>query len=197
MSLLRLLTAGKSLVGLKTPDSRYQVTNERLLPQFGSKKTPFRTRGETVPTPPVTSGQEAPAQPPDSKCQKSPVLDDRSRGQSGSSVEKRAFQPKMSSQKLADWGSRCVAKFAGKLRARPAKPAIPTFTTPLMQGELSLERVKVVRNDLSDSDVDIIRRKPEATSTNRPLSVPERQTSEPADSAWSRVTGRLFGAGKI
>ena len=41
MSLLRLLTTGKSLVGVKDTESRYRVTSERLLPQFGSAKNPF------------------------------------------------------------------------------------------------------------------------------------------------------------
>src|SRR5438874_1595389 len=42
MSLIRLLTAGKSLVGLKKLEHRYQLPGQRALPEFGSKKNPFR-----------------------------------------------------------------------------------------------------------------------------------------------------------
>src|SRR5947209_10138626 len=36
MSLLRLLTAGSSLVGLKKPTVRYRMSDPRSLPKFGS-----------------------------------------------------------------------------------------------------------------------------------------------------------------
>ena len=42
MSLLRLLTAGKTLIGLKRSESRYQLHGGQVLPMFGSKKNPFR-----------------------------------------------------------------------------------------------------------------------------------------------------------
>jgi hypothetical protein len=44
MSLLRLLSTGKSLVGLTDNPHRYRLTQQRLLPCFGSKKNPFRSR---------------------------------------------------------------------------------------------------------------------------------------------------------
>jgi hypothetical protein len=56
----------------------------------------------------------------------------------------------------------------------------------LVQSELSLDRVRVVRNDLSDSDVEIVPVKPAA-----PVPEPE------AEKTWEKVTGRLFGAGKV
>jgi hypothetical protein len=42
MSLLRLLSAGKSLVGIQTAETRYRLTEHRMLPKFGGKKNPFR-----------------------------------------------------------------------------------------------------------------------------------------------------------
>jgi hypothetical protein len=42
MSLLRLLTTGKSLVGLKKPENRYHLPGQTALPKFGGKKNPFR-----------------------------------------------------------------------------------------------------------------------------------------------------------
>ncbi len=45
------------------------------------------------------------------------------------------------------------------------KPAQPTAARLAVQGELSLDRVKPVRNDLSDSDLELVKvtRRPEAT----------------------------------
>ena len=41
MSLMRLLSAGKSLVGLKDNASRYRMGNPGMFPKFGSGKNPF------------------------------------------------------------------------------------------------------------------------------------------------------------
>src|SRR6267154_3886947 len=41
MSLMRLLSAGKSWVGLKDPGSRYQMGEPGMLPKFGSGRNPF------------------------------------------------------------------------------------------------------------------------------------------------------------
>src|ERR1043166_2718282 len=53
MSLLRLLTAGKSLVGLKDGANRYSVARRGGLPKFVSKTNPFRasTLPEAIPAP--------------------------------------------------------------------------------------------------------------------------------------------------
>ena len=47
MSLLRLLTTGKSLVGVEDSESRYRVTRQRLLPQFGPARNPFMQHGRS------------------------------------------------------------------------------------------------------------------------------------------------------
>jgi hypothetical protein len=57
----------------------------------------------------------------------------------------------------------------------------------MVQAELLLERVRVVRNDLSDSDVEIVPVKPQDP----------RAVEKQADGGWEKVTGRLFGAGKV
>src|SRR5437660_220499 len=52
MSLARLLTSGKSLVGLKNSTSRYRMNSKGLLPKFGSDKNPFSSAApEAEPAP--------------------------------------------------------------------------------------------------------------------------------------------------
>ncbi len=73
MSLLQLLTAGKSLMGLSKASSRFEVTKQRLLPKFESGKNPFRAttlpqlEAEDVPLRSATAAPEPerPAEPAD------------------------------------------------------------------------------------------------------------------------------------
>ena len=84
----------------------------------------------------------------------------------------------------------------GRVRPKAVKPAIPRFTKPAVQGELSLDRIKVVRNDLSDADLEVVPAKaPSAVASPGPASLLERKDG-PAESGWGRATATLFGAGK-
>src|SRR5258707_378856 len=72
MSLVRLLTAGKSLVGSKEM-ARYRESPRGSLPKFGSTKDPFRqtTRAQAQAQEAPNSKHQAPekSQPPSSKPQ--------------------------------------------------------------------------------------------------------------------------------
>jgi hypothetical protein len=59
MSLVRLLTAGKSLVGLKDEQARYRMSDPRALPKFGSSRNPFQKAGVQ----PVQGGSQQPNAP--------------------------------------------------------------------------------------------------------------------------------------
>jgi hypothetical protein len=74
------------------------------------------------------------------------------------------------------------ARQPGAARSRTPRPAV--------QGELSLEKVKVVRNDLSDTDLEIVPvRSAMKLSPSRGTAV-----SVPIDeaTAWDRLTSRFF-----
>ena len=86
---------------------------------------------------------------------------------------------------------------ARKSAAQPAK-ARPVRTP--VQAELSLERVKVVRNDLSDADLEVV-------SAKTPSSVPAKtepiaahpampEDTQQCNVETSRVASRLADAGK-
>ena len=71
-------------------------------------------------------------------------------------------------------------------KPRPARAAV--------QCELSLEKVKVVRNDLNDADVELMPARPTvATSASSAIS-PAVTKTEPT--TWNRLTSRLLGAGQ-
>ncbi len=65
--------------------------------------------------------------------------------------------------------------------------------TPV-QAELSLEKVKVVRNDLSDTDLEVVSAKPAGLpNASGPVIQPITKT-EPT--TWNRMTSRVLGAGQ-
>jgi len=201
MSLLRLLTAGKSLVGLKGTENRYSVARRGLLPKFTSKKNPFHSG--TRPEPGNLPGDTSPSCP---NAAESKSVNGANCDPGMSAIQHPAvavapqIRPTTSWQQKAEETSKVsTPKWRALLpwlRPRAPKPAIPRFAKTMVQGELSLEAVKVVRNDLSDSDLEIV---PTKLLPPRVDPKPARQvTAEPCagESSWGRLTGRFLGAGK-
>jgi len=175
MSLLRLLATGRSLVSVRETESRYRLTTQRLLPQFGPTRNPF--------SPPKRAEQSAAATT-------RPAAEV---GEASAKAGVRGHARRLWLKTAGLWS-------AGKqkpdaLMARPfgkaAKPAIPRFPKLPVQGELSLDRVKVVRNDLSDADLEVVpaRRNPAPGAL-------AGKTAAGVARTWGRVTSRLFPAGK-
>ena len=208
MSLLRLLTTGKSLIGVRDAASPYRLTTQRLLPQFGTARNPFSSRVKTEPVPPEAPSPEDHGDNgvPVAK----PVLPDPN-GDSAAMLQpvaaRRAAPAKFDARNLARafWRrttallSAWQAKLCGLLAhsgRKPVKPAIPRFPRPPVQGELSLDRIKVMRNDLSDADLEVVpARMPPAPmpTTLAPQVIAKAGVGK---SVWGRVTTRVLGAGK-
>ena len=157
MSLLRLLATGKSWVGMDDLSARYRVSDPRGLPKFGGKKNPFR----------VTTRPER-EELPNAKPQ---ALERSGTVEVGGADSSPQSQPKPGAMSATSvpprgrgqgWLGRLVAKIgAWFTRApRPAKPAIPQFAKLPAQGELSLDSVRVMRNDLTDADLEVVPAKP-------------------------------------
>ncbi len=180
MGLLRLLTAGKSLVGLKDPEARYRMTDSRALPKFGSEKNPFNRPRKSDPAenPPASIApvqQEAPKPaglcetqrgdvtnglvPSGSLRKNSTLRLPEARSAAVPAAEVKAAEQRQGSRAAGQLGS-----FVKKLKpllsfqALKKRAAAPTEARPV-QGELSLDKVKVLRNDLSDTDFVIVRKK--------------------------------------
>ena len=78
-------------------------------------------------------------------------------------------------------------------RVKMAKPAIPRFTKESVQGELSLDKIKVLRNDLSDTDLEVVQaRQPTAPASAAPAARTEER-AEVGEGTWGSVTTRVFG----
>jgi hypothetical protein len=203
MSLLRLLAAGKSLVGMRDAETRYRVTGQRLLPHFGTGKNPFSSRDKADPV--QTESRSPGAYKPNGalkEIRSTPKLTEEREAAPRSRLEGWTTSAHSNFQKLSgalrrrtaallmEWKTKLVGLLA-KRRSRTAKPAVPRFTKPPVQGELSLDRIRVVRNDLSDADLEIVPAKRPATPTMRAV-----DKAAGAESALGRVTARVIGDGK-
>ena len=205
MSLLRLLTAGKSLVGLKDTGSRYNVPRRGLLPQFSAKKNPFRASTRPEFNPSTTAGrapegESTGAASVDLENAGHPVPADPVVPERESSLPVPVAAAKV--QKTADNaelpGGRGFRWFVSLpwMRPKVGKTAIPRFTKSMVQGELSLDGVRVVRNDLSDTDLEVVPAKKTEAILDPKTVCPTAPIAAPPENAWDQVAGHIVGAGK-
>ena len=197
MSLVRLLTTGKSLVGLKESENRYRLTSQRLLPKFEPKKNPFGSGTVTISEPAAEPGHsdsnpqaEAPAAA-DVQVQTVPAVSEKPAGAA------KPEDPRVGL--FAKVRSGCAARLRGLFRLPRALP-VPAIarrqqSKKLFQAELSLEAVKVVRNDLSDTDVEIVTCKRAVDPKTNPATADAANESG-SSRPWSKVTDTLFGGAK-
>jgi hypothetical protein len=161
MKLGKLLFAGKSVVnGCKTIS--YRENRQAALPKFVSPKNPFapsKASAETVPLP--AKKETAPAL---ATAQKLPPS-------SGAPKSLAAWTNKLNPASF--WGS-----------PTPAEPK----ALPAVQTELSLDTVKVVHNDLSDADVEVVPIKSRPAASEVPALSPARKSWEVLGERLLRAT---------
>ncbi len=202
MGLMQLLTVGRSLDRIRDEPSRYKMTQQTLLPKFGSVNAPeVRARGLSGMTNPAVTRADAEEAKPSCAA----ATNDRNK--------MNAVQPDME-RKAAPAGAVKPAFPRGRwtLFRNPFAKASrqEAATRAPVQSELLLDAVKPVRNDLSDSDLEIVqaaRRNAEVKSqvpAPAPAPVPmvvapnapEAQPVAAEGAAWSRIKNQFFGAGK-
>jgi hypothetical protein len=163
MSLLRLLTSGRSLVGLKDSVSRYRMREKNPLPKFGSSRNPFLAQsgaGDPAPASAAVGAQPAgvqmtPAELAAARLKETarlPVMTAKPEPE-----ETPATVPAGGLfRRMSGWVRR-LNPFLEPAAHRASERVMPApGHRPAFQAELSLENVQVVRNDLSDADVEIV-----------------------------------------
>lgn len=227
MSLGRLLSAGKSLIGL-TSTSRYELRTGTL-PKFESTKNPFAPKphaeaSETqelspaemaaahlkktqrlpllIPKPAVSGLQ--PARPAEGgKLDSSPPAEPCTPAQPDPLPQTLAEREKSSQPEAPAVVNSWVKKLNPLIwfeSHKPAegKPAMSGSSKLPVQGELSLENIRVVRNDLNEADVEVVPRKPAPMQTAGlpgAASVAAKALPELASAkkAWEFLGERLLG----
>jgi hypothetical protein len=167
MNLGKLLVAGKSIVGGRQGIA-YRISDRAYLPKFISPRNPFMPPVKTEPgLPPVAV----------------PVA--KSLGSDGIKTRKLPTFP-VARPRGAAW----VSKLNPISIWRGSPPPAPRNVQPPLQPELSLDRVKVVHNDLSDVDVEVVPIK----SRTAPETVEPLLTPASGGDTWSRLGAKYFGA---
>jgi hypothetical protein len=248
MSLGRLLSSGKSLVGLSS--SRYQLRTGSL-PKFESGKNPFARpatepgdkeelspaeaaaadlkktqRLPVLPPKPSIPGEiSQPAKPAEIRVnppirvplpyEAKPAIParalnensqaDQSPSTAGAASPSPVGRERASGKSEQSQPPAIVTHWLKKLNPlvwfgdrKPAepKPAVHRFDKKPVQGELSLENIKVMRNDLSDADVEVVPKKalpmqdiPLPGASAAAMAIPELP---PATNAWEYLGERLL-----
>ena len=168
MNLGKLLVAGKSIINGREEIS-YRANKHVYLPKFGLAQNPFKSPDEAEPAKPATA--ETIAAP----------------------IKKAVTPVAAKTQKLPPWPPRPAraTSWASKLNPismwRGSAPAAPSAPCPV-QSELSLDSVKVVHNDLSDADVEVV---PIKSRTADKTAVP---VLPPPEKSWEFLAERMFHA---
>ena len=182
MSLGRLLATGKSLVGGQNSTSPYRLNKQMRLPKFVSPRNPFATelKAEAAPPRPVATEQN-PSVP------KPPAV--RTAREESTKRAALAARFALAIRRSGAWLGR-ANPFSRFLKlAGPKKSAIPCFTESPVQSELRLDNVQVVRNDLSDADLEIVPVAPPGVK-------PDLATTDQCETgkSWGRLAARIFGS---
>ena len=177
----KLLAAGKSWVGY--PETgRYQMRGGLHLPKFISPKNPFKQEAvaasvapSTVAAAPAMPASVAPvaapaplvtplvaAAPVLTPIPATPVMPLAPKSWKGRAIEVATLMGKFA-RSAGEWLKRalffCLDHNPFSAIGRPKLAGIPRFGKSAVQGELSLDRVKVVRNDLSHADLEVVGQK--------------------------------------
>lgn len=177
MSFGRLLAAGKSLIGMRSGVTRYRENKHVRLPKFISPKNPFASErpigsDSHVGTAPPVSVPGAPNQ----TVSPTPTV-----GSARNGATRKGWLETMNQKFSTLWTT-------------PNKSVFRRGTASAsLQGELALESVRVMRNDLLDAD-----RAPGLKATRAlgdlPVMAATLEKLEPVSAAWSRLTAKFLGS---
>ena len=165
MSMMRLLAAGKSLAGLKNPAARYRMGNPGALPKFGpAAAVAAKAKEEPASVPPAPARSEP-----------EPAAGGTMAAPTGKSV------PESQPGALSKIVSRLLPA-----RGRVTSSRKSGLAKQPVQAELTLENIRVVRNDLSDTDLEVVAARPAAPA---PKAANARDTSSDANGTEAQDGG--------
>jgi hypothetical protein len=162
MSFGRLLAAGKSWVG-GDGIGRYRMQKHIRLPKFISPQNPFKTEPATE-TPVLSAA--------------TPTMTVRAVGRV--TPANQIFWRARIATGLRRFAVFCLDHNPFSRSGKAKLPAMPRFGRSGIQGELSLDKVKVVRGDLAHADLEVVAVGPGGNQAASP--------------AWKNLTARIFGA---
>jgi len=222
MSLGKLLATGRSLAGGPSA-GRYNVSERNRLPKFNAAKNPFapatdKPAVEPVPAPKPEPEPALPAEPSISemsavapaasgpspfvvadlkKTQRIPELAVPRRVDRVKQVVvglwRRSWQKALALLAWLKAGLAGLLNRVRRVRRKEPTSVIPRFGKPAVQGELSLDNVRVVRNDLEESDLEIVTAETNTSAQVAPTAAPATPNRGPVPPALKKITNRVLG----
>ena len=208
MSLMKLLTVSRSFVVGQSQLGRYRMVGPHGgLPQFGPTVHPGHPAVAPTPARSLSACQSELPKLVLNQDQ-TPLQPAKSTGASGVKSAQSPFTKPGPPEPRADPGpaervgpaQKAISRLRGWFRPRPKRrfksPFVGKALRSPVQVHLALESVRVVRNDLSDSDFEV-----RAVGAARAAGALERPVLEKlkhglVGMSWGQVTGRLFENGR-
>jgi len=177
---MQLLALGRSLGKIGDQPSRYKMTQQSLLPKFGPIKglENVAVTGEGRTKPAFQNAPVKPAPEPQNAKPTKPAKEKTTMNVVPSTPLEATATAGTVSRQAFPLGRWTLFKNPFSKASRPK----PTETP--VQAELSLDTVRPVRNDLNDSDLEVV---PLANETSAVM---------PEGPAWNRFKTQLVRAGK-
>ena len=158
-----LLAASKTVRRASDAPSPFRVDEKKRLPRF-----------------------DAPARPASEET----LFPDAPGGGTGAAPESSDSGPHVSSMTVVPGKTLRETLFGQRVKARAEKAA--SQFGALQQTELKLDQVKVIRNDLSETDFELAAAKPPGIVNSAAKVVPQSK----GGAAWSWLTAKLFSLGR-
>ena len=186
---MKLLSVSKSFAGGRNQPGRYKMAEQGLLPKFAPMGRPvsLAPKRKSDEPPSIQGANGTPNAPPNSLQffqVPEPVV---------KPVNAAAPTPR-AARFAADVSANWFRLGSQPLLNRPAGKSKHTTTT---QAELSLDAVKPVRNDLSDSDLQIVPAKTGIEPDASKRRTPRLLRPELTGLAWSRLTARFLNSERV
>ena len=175
MGLMQLLTVGQSLSEARDRPHRFKLLNGAM-PTFGHSNGMEGKRKADW------TAEQGGAETAEYKTN---LGEQAMKTETAQAVEKSEKKSGMNAYPLGRW----------TLKANPFKSATKPKPEPVVQGELSLDKVKVIRNDLSDSDLELVAAvKQSATADKGNVFTEPGLTAPTTVSLWAKIKGKLMRA---
>ena len=193
MSLMKLLSVSKSLAGGRNQPGRYKMAEQGLLPKFA----PMGRPGSLAPK--RKSDEPAPKQEPKGTptIPLTPLQQQFFRAAEPVVEPVRTVAPSPRAAVCVNANAAPTNWFRPGNKPFADRPVGRTRPLSPERAELSLDAVKPVRNDLSESDLQIVPAKPETKPDASKLPHPRLSRPELAGLAWSRLTARFFNSERV
>lgn len=187
MGLMQLLALGRSLGRINERQNRYKLARQSLLPKFW-----------------IAGDGESPETPTSEISGKKAVTLDPRRHENANAktmiMKSSTVRPDLTAAAAAQSGTTQVFPHGrwSIFRNPFAKTPRPKPSIEPRQSELLLDSVKPVRNDLTDSDLEVVAaNKPPIEPAAQEIASRPGEPPEASALAWGPIRTQLFGAEKV